>query len=271
MNIKQTQEAEKFRRWRNITMYIGIPAVLIASLLFIATGTHSPQVSADPDESALLAQAIEMAKADQKISDLQLQNRAAEKEVELLTEKLAMLELTPTERRTEVEAMSMAAVDQRTERRPVFILSRDTSIPLVDQLNNPGGLSIEGSRSIRFGAEGEYLGHAYFPSRVNGVAALLDLITAHQGATIEQYIMGGGPVKKWESYTGGVGKDGPEYLSVFQRNGIKKDQKIYLNYMFLLKMLNSHAQMEGSDLPVTEAEFVKASQLRDEIQASRAQ
>lgn len=134
---------------------------------------------------------------------------------------------------------------------------RDDSVPLVDQINNPGGL-VMGGRAIEYGATGEHLGHAIFPDRVMGVAALIDLLIAHEGVTVRSYLVGDEDTPKHLSYTGGNKKAAETYLAVFRDRYINLNGKMTSSRDLLKILVSAHSHTEGSVVGVSDEEFNEA-------------
>lgn len=240
------------------------PMKLFAAILFIAfVGAGCSYFS--KDKTAVMDADRQQAKIinqSQEILDLKIELSAANKHGVDLATIIEQKNQRISDLETQIAFASVPGEVAETR------IDRDDSIPLVDQLNNPGGL-IVGPRADRFGSTANIDGHAYFPDRVDGIAALIDLIMAHQGATIEQYIKGGGPVKPAYSYTGGVGNSGDEYIQVIEQNGIKRDTEIHLSDSFLLTLVRSHNQMEGGEIPISELEFTQALRQQAEVEKNR--
>ena len=141
---------------------------------------------------------------------------------------------------------------------------RDESIPMVDDLRNPGALLL-GPRAKRFGADAVgFIGadgneHAIFPDRAHGLAALIDLIQAFEGEKISTYIAGGNGIPAWKSYTGGSKQQSDWYLQVFRDQGVDPDIKINSRDINLIHaIVNVHAHAEGSRQDVTDWEIDEA-------------
>ena len=136
---------------------------------------------------------------------------------------------------------------------------RDDSIPLTDQLNNPGGL-ILGPRAWTFGATDNHLGHAFFPDIDHGLAALIDLIRAWDGDTIETYMLSN------NGYSGGNEEVGSMYLDVFEDKGISRDAVIDKNNSDMTyAMMLVHLHTEGGKRIISEQQFASALALQRKL------
>lgn len=274
MSIKAIQRRERIRRIFNERtiefMKYSIAGLLTIALLFTGCSTlkrddQAQAVANMRAEVAALneATAIRESKHGDSLAEIERLKstlRDRERSIKDLEQTIITLEVAEPEPEIRREPENRQSVDLTA---PVFVRDKENFPRLPDQLLNPGALLI-GERTIRFGATGQYEGHAIFPDVSLGLAALIDLIIAHEGATIEAFIGGGDGVEPELSYSGGVESESEiDYrLRIIEAQGLKRTTEIHQEATFLLKLVRGIAHNEGWTSFISDVDFRESLAIR---------
>ena len=262
--IRMAQDAAKRRRQLHVIAAIAVLSVVLASLYYAYKQRSQYHALTDTSAAELKTLTASVAELQAMVDDMQAKRIAQAEQARQVSYQQV---ITPAPGQPAPPPQAIPAPVPVPVEVPLtndWGFVRDESVPLVDDLRNPGAMVL-GPRANRFGAAAVgFIGadgneHAIFPDRAHGIAALIDLISAFEGEKISTYIAGGNGIPNWKSYTGGSKKQADWYLRVFRDQGVNPDIKINPRDVELVHAItNVHAHAEGSRQDVTDWEIDEA-------------